>query len=54
MLGAHYLRVIARAGGFVDDRLRGEGIKTECSPECLSAFSHVTSEALRQGGTRER
>jgi hypothetical protein len=45
VLGAHYLRVIARQGGFADDRLRG-GIKTERSLEYLSAFIHVTSEAL--------
>ena len=45
MLGAHYLRVIARQGGFTDDRLRG-GIKTERSLQYLSALSHVTVEAL--------
>jgi len=45
VLGAHYLRVIARQGGYADDRLRG-GIKTERSLEYLSAFSHVTNEAL--------
>jgi hypothetical protein len=45
VLGAHYLRVIARQGGFADDRLRG-GIKTEPSLEYLSAFSHVTKEVL--------
>jgi len=40
VLGAHYLRVIARQGGFADDCLRGGSL------EYLSAFSHVTKEAL--------
>jgi hypothetical protein len=45
VLGAHYLRVIAREGDFADDRLRGV-IKTERSLEYLSVFSHVTNQAL--------
>jgi len=45
VLGAHYLHVIARQGGFADDRLRG-GIKTERSLRYLSSFSHVTSKTL--------